>query len=531
MPKVSICIPAYNHPELIRRALGSILVQDFNDYEVIITDDSESSAVGDYVSGIGDQRIRYHKNANQLGAPANWNRAISLAQGEYIKILHHDDWFPDKDCLRQFVKLLDEHPHSILGFSPAFACRADGTVAFIHAPSAAQLDELHANPASLFFNNFIGAPSATIFRNKGHAIFDEKLKWLVDVDFYMAMLTSQSDAFSCAAKPLISIAIEGDHKVTNECSGKQEVELFEHAYIYDKIQKMQSKPSPIKFLIFFSLLLSRFNVTKPADFRRAARVPTISGLHRLALVSGTCIRYLRNLRQSAKDWLNGFRGERFHPKVSYSQCGEDLIVDFIFMWLGREQINYLDIGTNDPIKLNNTYHFYKKNCRGVLVEPDPRLYRKIRRKRTRDICLNAGVGAGGGSVITFYMMHPDTLSTSSPDKVKEYLQLGVKLKGELKVPLLNINEVIENHFGSQAPDFLSVDVEGLDLEIIQSLDLSKYRPAVICAETLTYTNNNTEQKIEEIPRYLCSNGYFIYADTYINTIFVDLEVWNARQTN
>lgn len=531
MPKVSICIPAYNHPELIRRALGSILDQEFDDYEVIITDDSEGSPVHDYVSSIHDQRIRYYKNVKQLGSSANWNQAISLAQGEYIKILHHDDWFPHKDCLRQFVKLMDEHPSSVLGFSSAYACHSDGAIAFVHAPSAAQLEELLADPASLFFNNFVGAPSATIFRNKDHAAFDEELKWLVDVDFYITLLQSQSQAFSYAAEPLICIAIEGEHKVTNECSGKQEVELFEHVHIFDKIRKMHNKPSSLRFLVFFSLLLSRFEVTKAAEFRKVARVQKISGLHRLALILGMCIRTIRNFKQAAKGWVNGLRGERFRPKVSYSQCGEDIIVDFIFMWLGKQKISYLDIGTNDPVKLNNTYFFYKKNSSGVLVEPDPRLYKKIRRKRSGDICLNAGVGEGGTSDITFYMMHPDTLSTSSPDKVKEYLQLGVKLKGELKVPLLNINDVIEKHLGDLAPDFLSIDVEGLDFEIIKSLDLSRYRPVVICTETLTYTNNNTEQKIGDIPQYLCSNGYFIYSDTYINTIFVDQKVWNARQTN
>jgi FkbM family methyltransferase len=531
MPKVSICIPTFNHPELVRRTLDSILAQNLEDYEVIITDDSDGDAVKEQASSFDDKRIQYYKNVRQLGSPANWNRAISLAKGEYIKVIHHDDWFHDKNCLLKFVKLLDEHPESVLGFSSAYACQSDGTVAYVHAPTTTQLEELQVNPANLIFSNYIGAPSATIFRNKEHGLFDENLKWLVDIDFYITLLSSANKSYSYIAEPLICIAIEGDHKVTNECSGNQDVELFEHVLLFNKIQKMPCKPSPLKYLKFLSLLLSRFNISSAAEFRQVAKVQKIPGLQRLALMLGMSIRSLQNLKQLAKGWLNQFRSERFRPKISYSQCGEDLIVDFIFMWIGRKNITYLDIGTNDPIKLNNTYFFYKKHCRGVLVEPDPRLFRKIKRRRSGDICLNAGVGTGAGSDITFYLMQPDTLSTSSPEKAKEYIKLGVKLKSEFKVPLININAVIENHFGSLAPDYLSVDVEGLDFEIIKSLDLSKYRPVAICAETLTYTNNNSEKKIEEISKYLCGNGYFIYADTYINTIFVDMGVWNKRKVN
>lgn len=531
MPKVSICVPTCNQPGLVRRTLESILAQNFEDYEVIVTDDSDGGAISELVSSIDDKRILYYKNERQLGSPTNWNRAISLAKGEYIKVIHHDDWFPNKDCLMQFVKLLDEHPSSVLGFSSSYACQSDGSVAYVHAPSTAQLEELRADPSYLVFNNYIGAPSATIFRNKEHTLFDENFKWLVDIDFYITLLSSSCSSYSYTSDPLICIAIEGDHKVTNECSGIQQVEISEHVLLFNKIRK---KPYTIfwyKYFIFFSFLLSRFDIGSVAEFCHVAKIKKISVLQGLALMLGKNISILKFVKKTLKGWFNKFRVERFRPKVSYSQCGEDIIVDFIFMWLGRKNITYLDVGTNDPVKLNNTYFFYKKKCRGVLVEPDPRLFRKIKKMRSKDICLNAGMGVGAGNDITFFLMQPDTLSTSSPEKAKEYIKLGVNLKSEFKVPLININAVIETHFGSSTPDYLSVDVEGLDFEIIKSLDLLKHRPIVICAETLTYTNNNTEMKIPEISQYLCCNGYFIYADTYINTIFVDSGVWNKRRLN
>lgn len=248
-------------------------------------------------------------------------------------------------------------------------------------------------------------------------------------------------------------------------------------------------------------------------------------------IAASILTYCKEKKMAAARLLVQLRGEGFRPKLSYAQCGEDIIVDFIFTWLGKKQITYLDIGANDPIKMNNTYFFYKRKHRGVLVEPDPRLNRNIKKTRPGDICLHAGVGTGMSEHIPFFLMEPDTLSTSVPEKVVEYVKLGVKLKKKLEVPLVGIHDIIERYFGSSPPDYLSVDVEGWDLEILKSLDLSRYRPVVICAETLTYTNNNTERKIDEISEYLCAQRYFIYADTYLNTIFVDRDVWDARPRN
>ena len=61
--------------------------------------------------------VKYYKNPQCLGAAANWNAAISKARGEYIKIMHHDDWFTDENSLREFVNMLEEHPEACLGFS------------------------------------------------------------------------------------------------------------------------------------------------------------------------------------------------------------------------------------------------------------------------------------------------------------------------------------------------------------------------------------------------------------------------------
>ena len=128
MPKVSICIPAYNQPTNLRRALESVFLQSFKDYEVIITDDSLDNSVSIVADEFGQHtNLRYYKNKTRKDTPENWNEAVRLASGELIKILHHDDWFSDENSLADFVKMLDRNPEVDFGFSPSsLAARTAG---------------------------------------------------------------------------------------------------------------------------------------------------------------------------------------------------------------------------------------------------------------------------------------------------------------------------------------------------------------------------------------------------------------------
>jgi glycosyltransferase involved in cell wall biosynthesis len=305
VPKVSVCIPTYNHPELVLRTLLSVLEQDFEDYELIITDDSEGDGVRDLVAGISDYRIHYYKNVKQLGSPANWNRAISLAKGEYIKILHHDDWFANAHSLSQFVKLLDVHPTSVLGFSAAYACGRDGTADHVHAPSERQLEELRQCPAGLAFDNYIGAPSVTIFRGNTGLRFDEQMKWLVDVDFYIGALATVDKFYSYTSEPQVCVSFGADHQVTNDCSGKQEVEIYEHVHLYRKMGQMQNKLPLIRSLLFYSFLFSRFGVRSVSEYFKVAQVKEISWMHRFALLSGSAIHIARRVKRKFIGNLSG----------------------------------------------------------------------------------------------------------------------------------------------------------------------------------------------------------------------------------
>jgi FkbM family methyltransferase len=216
-------------------------------------------------------------------------------------------------------------------------------------------------------------------------------------------------------------------------------------------------------------------------------------------------------------------------KTSYAQCGEDLIMSFAIDQFKIEKLTYLDIGAHHPYYLSNTAFFYERGNRGICVEPDPSLFADIKKERPLDICLNIGVSDKSGESADFYVMNVPTLNTFSKEEAEKYASYeGKSIKEKIKVPLLTVNEIIDKYNGSVSPNIVSIDVEGLDYLIISSFDFKRFTPEIFCIETLSYTENKSEEKLNNIISFLESKGYFLYADTYINSIFMNKEKWKGR---
>lgn len=212
-------------------------------------------------------------------------------------------------------------------------------------------------------------------------------------------------------------------------------------------------------------------------------------------------------------------------KVSFSQSGEDLIINYIFDSLGIQNPSYIDIGAFNPYLLSNTAFFYLKGSRGINIEPSPLLYQNFLKHRPEDINLNIGVGSIAGE-FPFFVMSAETLNTFSESEAREYQKIkGVELKEIKKIPVETLPDILKKYCSKKHPDFISIDVEGHDFEIIKSIDFSLYAPTVICVESITYSQTGNGIKNEEMLRYVESNGYLLYADTNINSIFVKADVW------
>lgn len=237
-PKVSICIPAYKQTKFLAQTLDSIYLQDFKDYEIIVTDDSPDDSVETLIRSydFGD-KLKYIKNKVQKGSPANWNEAIKHSNGEYIKIMHHDDWFTNDKSLQEFVSLLDNNPLADFAFSGCY--NYIGERKNHHFVEYKNIEKLKTDPYILLLGNIIGAPSVTIHRRSVLSRYDESLKWLVDLDFYIQLI-KQNQNFGFSIEPLVSICSMGDHQVTNECVHNRNIEIPEYVYVYQKLLNHQS---------------------------------------------------------------------------------------------------------------------------------------------------------------------------------------------------------------------------------------------------------------------------------------------------
>ena len=141
--------------------------------------------------------------------------------------------------------------------------------------------------------------------------------------------------------------------------------------------------------------------------------------------------------------------------------------------------------------------------------------------------LNTGIGFNEVAQADFYVFpnYANGLSTFSEKEASHWENIGMKGLGKIpvekviKMPLVPVDKILEKYFNGAAPNFISLDVEGLDLEILKSLDFNKYKPEVVCVETLAYDENQKTFKLDDINEFMISIGYEVYADTRVNTIF------------
>ena len=263
-PKVSVCIPAYGDPEGVGRALDSLLYQRLPEdapdggapyLEVIVSDDTGDTSVREAVRARLEQfgrrgiPLRYVHNDAPLGAVPNWNAALSMARGEYVQLLHHDDYYTFEDSLVSLVLLLDGDRDAVLAFcgtrqaDTSAAAAGDETARdrfglpfYTRAASREDAAMIAADAKALFLGNVIGAPSAVMVRRdmavSPGAAYDEALTWLVDEDYYMQLLESVPH-FAWTDRPLMTIGT-GEGQLTNRVSSDRALVMREHIRVFRK---------------------------------------------------------------------------------------------------------------------------------------------------------------------------------------------------------------------------------------------------------------------------------------------------------
>ena len=124
------------------------------------------------------------------------------------------------------------------------------------------------------------------------------------------------------------------------------------------------------------------------------------------------------------------------------------------------------------------------------------------------------------------MLNDPTLSTFSKLEA-DYLTSSAKYTviSVEKIKLTTVGHIIEKYCDGHFPDFLSIDVEGLDFDILRSINFNKYWPKVICVEAAEYSSVGAGARRDDVINFLVSKDYYEYANTNLNAIMVKKEFW------
>ncbi len=253
---MSVCIPAYRRTHYLKRLLQSLAQQTFRDFEVILSDDSNDAAVQQLAAGYKRQfPLLYIANETPFGTPANWNVAIGKASGEWIKLMHDDDWFATPDALQHFADAT-RHGQQLIFSAYTNVFEEKNSSQTVRLPSFFA-KRIGQNPSLLMAKNVIGPPSVTLVHRSVAETYDERMKWRVDTDFYERILRQQKE-YQYIDRPLIKVGISAS-QVTQSCLYLPEVELPEGLMLLQKFGV-----SPLKHILVYDAwwrLLRNMNIT------------------------------------------------------------------------------------------------------------------------------------------------------------------------------------------------------------------------------------------------------------------------------
>ena len=201
---------------------------------------------------------------------------------------------------------------------------------------------------------------------------------------------------------------------------------------------------------------------------------------------------------------------------SWSQEGEDLILSRIF---GGQGVGfYIDVGAHHPKRFSNTYLFYKRGWRGINIDAMPGSMKVFDSTRPRDINLEMGIGSSDDE-LDYYVFNEPALNGFSKELSEQRHEAddAYQVREVIKVDVQPLSQVLDYHLNSgQEIDFMSIDVEGSDSDVLKSNNWSKYRPKFVLAEILGSSLHDIEQS--EIGQFMHDQNYVLYAKC-MNTVF------------
>jgi len=200
--------------------------------------------------------------------------------------------------------------------------------------------------------------------------------------------------------------------------------------------------------------------------------------------------------------------------MSFSYCGEDLVLLKKINQLKIKDCLYVDVGAYDPIAFSNTNLLHKMGWRGINIDVDQEKIEKFNLLRPSAYNIQAAISNSKSKVKFAKYSTPFTNRIIDLDDPNEKSNLGEKPNSISVIKTCSLNEILENSpFAGQKIGYLDVDCEGKDLEVLESLDFDRYSPEIISVEAFT----NNERKAFD--KYLNEKNYHISDIVDITTFF------------
>jgi len=235
--KVSVAIPVYEMDskgvEFLRHCLQSILLQTYPIHEIVISDHSKNDDIFSLCNPY-PPNVKYVRNKENYGIfAANMNNCFNYCTGDIIKIMHQDDFFYKPDSLSQIVDNFDLNKGWLIS-------------SYYHSKNGKELFNLHIPIISKWplFINEIGAPTCLTIKNKDILYFDKNLKWYVDSDYYIRLLTKYGNPVILEKPTAVQRLWEG--QVTNTIITEEMINK-EATYLFKKHNmKIEDLPETVK---------------------------------------------------------------------------------------------------------------------------------------------------------------------------------------------------------------------------------------------------------------------------------------------
>ena len=201
-----------------------------------------------------------------------------------------------------------------------------------------------------------------------------------------------------------------------------------------------------------------------------------------------------------------------NTKQYFSQTGEDIIIKFL---LEKENGFYVDVGCNDPIDYSNTFELYKRGWTGLNIDANPELIKKFK-IRPHDISVCEAVSDEVKEMV-FHEFEQSAVSTLDTSVLEDWKNTWNYKKGR-KVITKTLTQILDEHLIQNEIDFLSIDVEGHDFQVLNSLDFEKYNPTLILIEMHQFDIKDYETN--KIVHFLDLKGYDLVGFVVMNGYFL-----------